>query len=73
LLELVKLIETALGQQARIEWLPPQPGDMQATYADISLAQDVLAYNPKVDITEGIPRFVAWYKAHRNLLAGVPK
>jgi len=60
--ELVSLIEDALGKKADIKWLPDQPGDVPITYADISKAKRLLGYSPKVPVTEGVPRFVEWYK-----------
>ncbi len=62
LLELVGLIEKALGKTAKLQSLPPQPGDVPITYADISKAREVLGYRPQVGIEEGIARFVDWFK-----------
>jgi UDP-glucuronate 4-epimerase len=45
-----------------IEQLPPQPGDVERTWADISKAGQLLGYRPAVPIEEGIPRFAAWFK-----------
>ena len=42
-----------------------QPGDVSVTYADISKAERMLKYQPKVKMEEGIKRFVEWYKAQR--------
>ena len=39
-----------------------QPGDVEITYADISKAQSEIGYAPKVDIQDGIPIFVGWFK-----------
>lgn len=64
LIELIKLIEGALGKKANIEMLEPQPGDVSATYADISKAKRMLNYQPEVKMEEGIKRFVEWYKAN---------
>jgi UDP-glucuronate 4-epimerase len=58
---LIGLIENNLGKKARIEEVGPQPGDVPMTLADISKAQTILGYQPKVDIAEGISRFVRWY------------
>ena len=66
LIELIKLIEGALGEKANIEMLEPQPGDVSATYADISKAKRMLNYQPKVKMEEGIKRFVEWYKAQKH-------
>lgn len=57
---LIELLEHALGRKAVIERQPPQPGDVPLTCADISKAQQRLAYNPKVKIEQGIPLFVEW-------------
>ena len=65
LIELIKLIEGAFGKKANIEMLEPQPGDVSVTYADITKAERMLKYQPKVKIEEGIRRFVEWYKAQR--------
>ena len=60
--ELIELIEESLSKRANIETLEPQLGDVSVTYADISKARLMLGYQPKVDLKEGIGRFVEWYK-----------
>jgi UDP-glucuronate 4-epimerase len=59
---LIELIASALGVEPKVERLPHQPGDVVRTYADISKARRVLAYDPRVDIEDGIVDFVEWYK-----------
>jgi UDP-glucuronate 4-epimerase len=59
--DLIDMIARALGKHARIQKLPFQPGDVQATYADISRAAARIGYAPKCPVEEGIPRFVEWY------------
>lgn len=61
--ELIESIEAALGKKAVIERKPEQPGDMPATWADISKARRLLGYAPATKISAGIPRFVAWFRA----------
>ncbi|GFP18972.1 UDP-glucuronate 4-epimerase [Candidatus Hakubella thermalkaliphila] len=63
--ELVRLIEEALGLKARIDFQPPQSGDVTRTYADISKAQKLLGYHPEVPIEEGVALFVDWFKRNR--------
>jgi len=63
---LIELLEGALGRKAIIDRLPPQPGDVPITYADITKAKAVLGYNPRVRIEEGIPRFVEWFRQCPN-------
>jgi UDP-glucuronate 4-epimerase len=62
LMELVHLIEKAMGKTASIRWLPAQPGDVPITYADITKAKKLLGYNPQVQLEDGIPRFVDWFR-----------
>ncbi len=63
---LVKLLGDALGLRPAVEDLPPQPGDVEQTFADISKASRLLGYAPAIPIEEGIPRFVAWFKGRRT-------
>ncbi|GBD93617.1 UDP-glucose 4-epimerase [bacterium BMS3Abin05] len=62
LLEMIHTIETHLGKKAKIKWLPFQPGDVPITYADISKARTELGYEPVVLFTEGVKKFMDWYK-----------
>ncbi|MDD3281643.1 MAG: NAD-dependent epimerase/dehydratase family protein, partial [Bacteroidales bacterium] len=60
--KLVEIISQAVGKKAIINKMPTPPGDVKQTYADISHSKEVLGYNPKTDITNGIAKFVKWYK-----------
>ncbi len=70
LIDLIRLIEDALGKKARIERLPQQPGDVNITYADISRAHRELGYAPQTTMEEGIRKFVAWYREFKRDFAG---
>ncbi len=59
---LIALIAKALGQEARIERYPDQPGDVRLTDADLVHAGRVLGFKPRVGIDEGIRKFVDWYE-----------
>lgn len=61
---LIELVEEALGIEARRDVLPPQPGDVPITYADIGKAKRLLGYSPRVPIEDGIRRFAAWFREH---------
>ena len=63
---LIAAIENALGKKAVIERMPDQPGDMPATWADISKARLLLGYAPQTKISEGIPKFVEWFRANAS-------
>jgi nucleoside-diphosphate-sugar epimerase len=57
-----------VDQIAERNMLPMQPGDVEATYADVeSLANDV-GYRPHTSLDDGIAAFVAWYKGFYKLV-----
>ncbi|TCP34101.1 NAD-dependent epimerase/dehydratase family protein [Sphingomonas sp. BK235] len=62
---LIGLIEQACGQKAiRID-KGMQPGDVPATYADLTAIRDDLGFRPTTPIAVGIPLWVEWYKGYR--------
>jgi UDP-glucuronate 4-epimerase len=63
--ELVQLLETTLGKRAILNSLPPQPGDVPITWADIGKARRLLGYEPGVSLPAGIERFVAWLRGRK--------
>jgi UDP-glucuronate 4-epimerase len=67
LMDFIGLIEKELGRKATYEFLPMQPGDVKETTADISAIQRDVGFAPTVQIAEGIPRFIEWFKAHNGL------
>ena len=60
--DLIGKIEKALGKKAIKEYLPPLPGDVERTYADVTKAVRELGYNPAMPIEEGLARFVEWLR-----------
>jgi UDP-glucuronate 4-epimerase len=60
--DLVVEMEKALGKKAVIEHQPPQPGDVERTYADVTKAENELDYNPATPIETGLEKFVAWLR-----------
>mgnify|MGYP001793385688 FL=1 len=66
LMTFVESIETALGKNAKKEFVANQPGDVSRTWADVSeLAKDY-GYAPKINLTEGVQKFVEWFKNSDN-------
>jgi UDP-glucuronate 4-epimerase len=59
---LVDRMEHALGVEAIRVLSPAQPGDVPATYADISRARELLGWEPRVGLDEGLARFGAWLR-----------
>ena len=68
LLEFIKIIEKNLNKKAKKNYLPLQPGDVPATFADISESTRDLKFLPKIEINDGIPRFIEWFKKYYKLL-----
>ena len=60
--DLIAEIENALGKEAIKEYLPPQPGDVERTYADVTRAGKGLAYHPTTSIQTGLANFTAWLR-----------
>lgn len=64
--EFIAVLEEALGKKARKELLPMQPGDVEATWADINALSLSTGFAPVTPLREGIARFAAWYKEYYN-------
>jgi UDP-glucuronate 4-epimerase len=62
-LAFVKTLEELLGREAKIVDAPCPPSEPLVTYADITKARKLLGYDPKVDVKEGLARFVQWVRA----------
>ena len=64
LTDFIAAIEKALGKKAEKNFLPMQPGDVPATYADIDdLVRDA-GFRPATPLEEGIARFIEWYQEY---------
>ncbi len=66
LLEVVSLLEQALGKKAIRELMPIQPGDVPATFADIDDLMREVGFKPSTPIAEGVNHFIAWYKKYQG-------
>ena len=67
LLDVVALLEKAIGKTAIRELAPMQAGDVPATYADVDDLMREVDFKPSTPIGDGIARFIAWYKAYHRL------
>jgi UDP-glucuronate 4-epimerase len=65
-LDVVRILEQAIGKKAIRELLPMQPGDVPATYADVDDLMRDVGFKPSTPIAEGIAQFVAWYKQYHQ-------
>jgi len=62
LLDFIDIIEEQLGKQAIRNYMPMQPGDVEATWADASLLVELTGYKPRVGVREGVAAFVDWFR-----------
>jgi UDP-glucuronate 4-epimerase len=67
LMDVVRLLEEALGKTALKELLPMQPGDVQATCADVDALQKAVGFAPNTPVAEGIGRFIDWFRGYRSV------
>jgi UDP-glucuronate 4-epimerase len=64
LMAFIEAIENAIGKKAVKEYLPLQPGDVPATYADVNDLIKDTGFKPSISIVDGINNFVKWYKKY---------
>ena len=61
--KIIESIQSILGTDLQTEHVPPRPGDVLKSDADISLARELLGYEPTVGLEEGLRRTVEWFHA----------
>ena len=64
LMAFIEAIEEALGITAQKDLLPIQPGDVPATFSDVSALSAWTGFTPGTPIKEGVAKFVAWYREY---------
>lgn len=62
LLDFIDMVEDQLGKAAVRNYLPMQPGDVRATWADASLLRELTGYQPQVSVRDGVAAFVGWFR-----------
>jgi UDP-glucuronate 4-epimerase len=62
LLDFIQCLESALGTQARRNFMPMQDGDVVKTWADVSALQAWVDFHPRVSVETGVGAFVQWYR-----------
>ncbi|MBV6413038.1 MAG: NAD-dependent epimerase [Xanthomonadales bacterium PRO6] len=67
LLRYIELIEDSTGRKAALEMLPLQPGDVPDSEADCGALATAIDYVPCVQVEEGVPSFVRWYRKHYDV------
>ncbi|MCA2016633.1 NAD-dependent epimerase [Vibrio tritonius] len=64
LMDYIEALEESLGVEAKKNFMPMQPGDVYATYADTEDLFKAIDYRPQVKVKEGVKAFVDWYKEY---------
>jgi len=67
LMHFIEAIENELGKKAIKEFLPMQPGDVPATFADVSDLVHDTGYKPSTSVEEGVRKFIQWYRKYYNV------
>ncbi len=67
LMDFIHTIEKSLGKEAEKEFLPMQPGDVEATYADVDDLMDYVNFKPATPLENGIDAFVKWYRGYYKI------
>ena len=62
--DFIAALEEALGKKAIRDLLPMQPGDVEATWANIDALSQATGFAPVTPLKTGIERFVAWFKEY---------
>jgi UDP-glucuronate 4-epimerase len=66
-MDYIEALEDSLGIKAKKNFMPMQPGDVYATYADTQDLFAVTGYTSKVKVQEGVKAFVDWYRDFYNV------
>jgi UDP-glucuronate 4-epimerase len=67
LLHFIETIEQCLGKRAEKRFLPMQPGDVCATFADVEDLMRDVGFKPSTPIETGIERFIHWYRDYYRI------
>ncbi|MDF2801709.1 MAG: NAD-dependent epimerase/dehydratase [Anaerocolumna sp.] len=73
LLDFICTLQEAIGKKAKLEYVSRMTGDVEKTYADITLLQEETGYNPSTNIKQGIEAFYNWYQTYIDELEKVNK
>ncbi len=66
LMDFILTLEKHLGKKAKMNMMPMQPGDVEATWADTSALERDVGYRPSTDLDRGVGEFVKWYREYHR-------
>jgi UDP-glucuronate 4-epimerase len=67
LLDFIELLQDTLGIKANLNYMPMQPGDVEATYADISSINKMVGFKPSTSLKSGVESWVSWYLDYHDI------
>ena len=62
LTDFIRILEKALGRDAKLNFTEMQPGDVLQTHADVRALERDFGFKPETSLEEGLKRFVEWYR-----------
>ena len=66
-MEYIEAIENALGKKADKNFMPIQPGDVAATFANVDDLYEYIDFKPETNVQDGVNNFIEWYKEYYNI------
>lgn len=67
LVDVVNIVSLALGKKPQVKYEPARPGEIMRYVGDIGKARQLLGYQPRVPLSEGLPRTIEWWKESAKL------
>ncbi len=59
---IIDLINSLTGKSVKARYVPPRPGDVKHSLADIQKAKSLIGYEPVVQFQEGLEKAITWYR-----------
>ena len=66
-IELARLLQEAAGSNAEVVFAPRRPGEQQESFLDASKARNVLGWEPRVSLSEGLAKTFAWSESQHTV------
>ena len=63
LLELVKIVNEILNKNIEPKFMPPRPGDVKHTLADVTKMRKLLKFDPKIDFVLGLRKTIEYFRS----------
>jgi nucleoside-diphosphate-sugar epimerase len=64
--QMIQILERRLGRAARVDRQPPHPADVRATWAEITKARQLLQWEPKTSLEDGLSAAARWFEENRS-------